>query len=78
MGNFESAEKLGLREKEPNKVLAIYPYKAEGTDAVINKFVRYWYYRQSCATEDQLLTAYVDVLTNAEIKSRNILRRHSA
>jgi len=38
MGNFESAEKLGLREKETNKVLAVYPYKAEGSDAEINEF----------------------------------------
>ena len=70
MGKFESAEKLGLRYKDTNKILAIYPYQAEGTDAEINKIVRDWYYQQSCAAEDQLLTAYVDILTEHEIKSR--------
>ena len=70
MSKFENAEKIGLREKETNKVLAVYPYKAEGTDAEINKIVRDWYYQQSCAAEDQLLTAYVDVLTDYEIQSR--------
>jgi hypothetical protein len=74
MGNFENAEKLGLRDKESNKLLAVYPYKAEGTDAEINKIVRDWYYQQSCAAEDQLLTAYVDVLTDYEIKSRKQLK----
>ena len=74
MGNFESAKKLGLREKETNKILAVYPYKAEGTDAEINKIIRDWYYQQSCAAEDQLLTAYVDVLTDYEIKSRKKLK----
>ena len=70
MSKFESAEKLGLRDKETNKLLAVYPYKAEGTDAEINKIIRDWYYQQSCAAEDQLLTAYVDSLTELEIKSR--------
>jgi len=77
MGNFESAVKLGLRDKESNRILAIYPYKAEGTDAEINKIVRDWYYQQSCAAEDQLLTAYVDVLTDYEIKSRKKLKGHT-
>ncbi|TGE38964.1 hypothetical protein E4K67_05695 [Desulfosporosinus fructosivorans] len=70
MGEFENAGKLGLRDKETNKVLAVYPYKAEGTDAEINKIVRDWYYQQNCAAEDQLLTAYVDILTEQEIVSR--------
>lgn len=70
MAKFESAEKLGLRDKATKNLLVVYPYKAEGTDAEINKIVRDWYYQQSCAAEDQLLTAYVDVLTDFEIKSR--------
>jgi hypothetical protein len=68
MGKFENAQKVGLRDKETNKILAVYPYKAEGTDAEINKIVRDWYYQQSCEAEDQLLNAYVDVLTDYEVK----------
>jgi len=74
MGKFEDAEKIGIRDKETNKLLAMYPYKAEGSDAEINKIVRDWYYQQSCAAEDQLLTAYVDSLTEQEIKSRKKLK----
>jgi len=63
MGKLESAERIGLKDKASNKILAVYPYKATGTDAEIIKIVRDWYYQQNCAAEDQLLTAYVDVLT---------------
>lgn len=70
MGKFESAEKLGIRDKDTRKVLAVYPYKAEGTDAEINIIIRDWYYQQNCSAEDQLLTAYVDILTEQEIKQR--------
>ena len=63
MGKLESAEKIGLIDKATHKILAVYPLKAEGTDIEIIKIVRDWYYQQSCAAEDQLLSAYVDVLT---------------
>jgi len=32
--------------------------------------IRDWYYQQNCSAEDQLLTAYVDILTEQEIGSR--------
>ncbi|MHC1759203.1 MAG: hypothetical protein AB9917_06805 [Negativicutes bacterium] len=70
MGQFENAEKIGLRDKVSKKLLAIYPFKVAGSDADIEKVVRDWYYQQNCAAEDQLLTAFVDVLTELEIKSR--------
>ncbi|WP_094606277.1 hypothetical protein SPSIL_035340 [Sporomusa silvacetica DSM 10669] len=70
MGKFENAEKVGLRDKATKKLIAVYPFMAEGSDAEIEKIVRDWYYQQSCQAEDQLLTAYVDVLTEYEIKSR--------
>ena len=70
MGKFESAKKVGLRDKASKKLISVYPYEIEGSDAEIEKVVRDWYYEQSCQAEDQLLTAYVDVLTEYEIKSR--------
>jgi hypothetical protein len=70
MGKLEKAEKIGLRDKVSNKLISVYPFKATGSDAEIEKVVRDWYYKQSCAAEDQLLTAFVDVLTEQEIKSR--------
>lgn len=70
MDKFESAKKFGLREKTSKKLIAVYPYEFEGSDAEIEKVIRDWYYEQSCQAEDRLLTAYVDVLTENEIKSR--------
>ena len=72
MGRFEKAEFIGIRAKETNKIIAIYPDKVQGTDEEIEKTVQDWYYQQSCSAEDELLLSYVDVLTEDEIKSRNL------
>ena len=68
MKKLANAEKIGLRDKTTEKLIAVYPFKAEGTDEEISEAVRDWYYKQSCAAEDKLLTAYVDCLTAAELK----------
>ena len=69
MSKFKQAEYIGLRDKSSGKLLAVYPLPHDGSDAEVEKAVRDWYYKQSCAAEDQLLTAYVDALTEAEIKA---------
>lgn len=69
MGKFEGVEKIGLREKETGKLIAVYPYEAQGTDAEIEEKVKYWYYQQSCEAEEELKNAYVDALTESELKS---------
>lgn len=67
MGNFEQAVKIGLRDKTSKKLIAVYPFKAEGSDEEIENMVKDWYYKQSCQAEDQLLNSYVDSLTEKEI-----------
>lgn len=69
MGKFAHGGSIGLRDKTTQKLIAVYPFTPEGSDDEVEKKVRDWYYKQSCAAEDQLLTAYVDVLTESEIKS---------
>ncbi len=69
MRKLANAEKIGLRDKTTEKLIAVYPFKAEGTDEEITEVVRDWYYKQSCAAEDKLLTAYVDGLTATELKT---------
>jgi len=69
MRKLADAEKLGLRDKVTKKLLAVYPFKGTGTDEEISESVRDWYYKQSCAAEDELLTAYVDCLTDVELKT---------
>ena len=68
MKNFKNAEKVGLRDKETKKLIVVYPFKPEGTDEQIEKTVKDWYYQQSCSAEDQILKAYVDFLTEPEMK----------
>lgn len=72
MGKLEDAKVIGIRGKETNKIIAIYPEKVKGTDKEIEKTVRDWYYQQHCSAEDELLLSFVDVLTEEEIKSRNL------
>lgn len=69
MKNFENAEKVGLRDKETKKLIAVYPFKPLGTDAEIDKAVKDWYYVQNCSAEDKILNSYVDFLTENEMKS---------
>ena len=71
MGKLEKFEKIGLRDKTTKELVAVYPFKAEGTDEEIVKTVRDWYYQSGCYAEDQLLTLYVDALTEFEIKNEN-------
>lgn len=72
MKKFKDAEKVGLRSKETGKLIAIYPHSIRSTDKETIKAVRDWYYQTSCEAEDKLLSSYVDVLTDEEIKSRNL------
>lgn len=69
MGKFQGNQKVGLRDNETKKLIAVYPKKTEGTDAEVEKSVKDWYYTTSCAAEDVLLNAYVDFLTEDELKS---------
>ncbi len=68
MGKFDGAVKIGLRNKESEKLIAVYPFKPEGNDAEVAKTVRDWYYQQDCHAEEELKNAYVDVLTEDETK----------
>lgn len=70
MQKFEGAKKVGLRNKETQELIAVYPYKPKGTDDEITTKVKDWYYKQDCSAEDELLNAYVDILTDSEIKSK--------
>ena len=72
MSNFEKAVKIGLRDKTSKKLIAVYPFKAEGSDEEIENTVKDWYYKQSCQAEDQLLNAYVDALTEKEIALKKL------
>ncbi|PYG87761.1 hypothetical protein LY28_01781 [Ruminiclostridium sufflavum DSM 19573] len=67
MNKFNGVSRLGLRDKTTKKVIAVYPKKAEGTDAEIERSVKDWYYTTSCSAEEILLNAYVDKISEEEL-----------
>lgn len=69
MGKFNGVPRIGLKDNDTKKVIAVYPkMRPEGTDAEIEQSVKDWYYTTSCAAEDILLNAYVDKLSKDEIR----------
>ena len=66
MDKLKSAAAVGLKDNETEKLIAVYPYKAEGTDREIIDKVKSWYYKQSCIAEEDLRHAYVDAITESE------------
>lgn len=70
--NELQGQRVGLRNKETKKLISVYPHEAEGSDKEIDKKVRDWFYKQACGNDDILLRAYVDTLTEDEIRSRNL------
>ena len=67
MGRFDG-QRIGLREKDTNKLITAYPYNVTGTDVEIIKRVKDWFYQTSCSAEDVLLRSYVDFLDDEEMK----------
>ena len=50
MGNFEG-QRLGLREVGTNRLIIAYPFTATGSDELIKKRVKTWYYLVTCSGE---------------------------
>ena len=71
MGKFSKFEKVGLRDMETSKLIAVYPHEVEGSDKEIEDKVKFWYYQQSCSAEEKLKSSFVDALTPKELKSLN-------
>lgn len=69
MRKYQNALNIGLREKETGKPVALYPKKAEGTDAEIEEKVKFWFYQQGCPAEEELKNLVVDTLTAQEAGS---------
>jgi len=69
MNKYQNAEKIGLRDKQTNEVVAVYPKRIEGTDAEIEDNVKFWFCQQSCSAEEVLKNLYVDVLTLDEAEA---------
>ena len=43
-GKFEAAGRAGIRDKETEELVAVYPYKVNGTDQEIERKVHNWFF----------------------------------
>jgi hypothetical protein len=69
MSRFKGSARVGLRDKDTRKLIAVYPHAVKGTDSEIEDKVKFWFYQQSCGAEDELRNYFVDALTEQEFKS---------
>jgi hypothetical protein len=69
MGKFSGSVTVGLRDKETNKLIAVYPKNVEGDYDTIKSEVKDWYYKQDCGNEDLMRNYFVDTLTENELKA---------
>lgn len=67
-----SGKYVGLRDRSTDKLVAVYPNTATGDDNEIKDKVSFWFYQQSCSSEETLKNCYVDALTEKELKEHNI------
>ncbi len=65
---FDDA-RVGLRNKETGKLIAIYPEKVTGNLNDVKKEVFDWYYKTSCSAETEMRNCIVDDLNSNELKS---------
>lgn len=72
MENKNNLNRYGLIDKESNKILAVYPEQLTGNYEQITKTVMDWYYMQNCSAEEQFRTAYVDAVSDEDIKRQRI------
>jgi hypothetical protein len=69
MKHFNGVARVGLRDKDTQRIIAVYPDVVQGTDSDIEDKVKFWFYQQSCGAEDEMRNYFVDTLTDQELKS---------
>ena len=69
MNKFNGNIRLGIKDKETDKLIAIYPQPVENSSNDIKHKVLDWYYKQDCSTSENIENYYVDTITENEFKS---------
>jgi hypothetical protein len=66
---YDKPVKVGLRQKQTNKFVVLFPETVQGDQKEIEKKVVDWYYKQSCSAEDELRDLFVDVATEHDLET---------
>ena len=69
MQKFTGNIRLGIKDKETDKLIAIYPQPVQNSNNDIKHKVLDWYYKQDCSTSENIENCYVDTITEKEFKS---------
>lgn len=69
MNLYNEPVNVGLREKNSQKLAAVYPEKISGNPAEVKRTVFDWYYKRSCEAERELENLYVDIVSEKEFES---------
>lgn len=69
MGRTFENSRVGLRNRDTGKLVAVYPDKVTGSLPEVKKEVFDWYYKSSCSAEEELRNCFVDDLNDHELKS---------
>lgn len=67
-GKLEAAGRAGVRDKETDELVAVYPYKVNGTDQEIKNQVHHWFYERNSDKCIEVANYYVDTMTPMELK----------
>lgn len=68
MKKFDIPVTVGLRDRDTDKLVAVYPKAVQGSIEEIKDEVFFWYYQQGCSAEEELRNLYIDTLTESEFK----------
>ncbi len=66
-GKLESVGRVGIRNKETNEIVSVYPYKVEGSDQEIEDKVKSWFYPNASENEKHFTDCFVDSLSYKEL-----------
>ncbi len=68
-GIIEAAGRAGVRNKDTNELVAVYPYKVWGEDGEIKSKVKDWFYDRNQDKCIDVADYYVDTLSPSELQN---------
>lgn len=70
-GKLESTGRVGIRNKETNEIMGVYPYKIDNSDKEMENKVKTWFYQQATEAEKHFGNCFVDTLSYKELMNAN-------
>lgn len=68
MTKFHGIVNLGIRDKDTEELLVVYPQKLDADKTDAEKVILDWYYKQDCGTSENIENVFVDLVTEKELR----------